>query len=141
VYALNWLLLPVNIAGVLKSLQQGLTGKKIPFSRTPKVAGRTSAPGWAVASLWLLLAYALLVAARKLIMGEFVPAGFAVSTSLAIGYALVAFVGLRDGWADVRAGCRPALRRLARSRPLTAPKHWLPTPRWSDPRWIPSNPD
>src|SRR5947207_3276130 len=44
VYALTLLLIPVNLAGVFKSIQQGLTGRKIPFGRTPKVQGRTGAP-------------------------------------------------------------------------------------------------
>jgi cellulose synthase/poly-beta-1,6-N-acetylglucosamine synthase-like glycosyltransferase len=34
---LNLALVVVNLAGALKSLQQGLTGQKIPFARTPKV--------------------------------------------------------------------------------------------------------
>ena len=44
VYALNLLLIPVNLGGVFKSLQQAVTRRTIPFSRTPKVAGRTTAP-------------------------------------------------------------------------------------------------
>src|SRR5512139_2068964 len=37
VYALNLLLIPVNMGGVLKSLQQAITRQKIPFGRTPKI--------------------------------------------------------------------------------------------------------
>ena len=44
IYGFNLILLPVNLAGVLKSLQQALTSKKIPFARTPKVKNRTIAP-------------------------------------------------------------------------------------------------
>src|SRR5262249_36101637 len=44
VYAVNLLLLPVNLAGVLRSLQQGLTGRKAPFGRTPKIEQRTRTP-------------------------------------------------------------------------------------------------
>ena len=40
IYGFNLILLPVNLAGVLKSLQQAVTGKKIPFARTPKVSNR-----------------------------------------------------------------------------------------------------
>jgi hypothetical protein len=43
VYALQLLLIPVHLGGVLKSLQQARTGAKIPFGRTPKVVGRTAA--------------------------------------------------------------------------------------------------
>ena len=44
VYALNLLLVPIHFAGSLASVRQALTGRKIPFRRTPKVAGRVSAP-------------------------------------------------------------------------------------------------
>lgn len=45
IYGFNLILLPVNIAGTLKSIQQAITTKKIPFARTPKVKNRT-ATGW-----------------------------------------------------------------------------------------------
>ena len=38
------MLLPVQLAGVLKLIQQSFTGEKIPFARTPKVRNRTAAP-------------------------------------------------------------------------------------------------
>ncbi len=44
VYAFNLLLLPVNLAGTLKSLQQAAAKSKIAFARTPKVKNRTAAP-------------------------------------------------------------------------------------------------
>ncbi|HEV2073570.1 MAG TPA: glycosyltransferase family 2 protein [Thermomicrobiales bacterium] len=44
VSAFNIMLLPINLAGVLKSVQQGVTGTRTPFARTPKVEGRTAAP-------------------------------------------------------------------------------------------------
>lgn len=42
--ALNLMLFPILTAGVLKQFQQIVTGKKIPFGRTPKVKDRTAAP-------------------------------------------------------------------------------------------------
>ncbi len=42
IYGFNLILLPVNLAGVFKSIQQAVTGKKIPFARTPKVRDRTA---------------------------------------------------------------------------------------------------
>ena len=44
IYGFNLILLPVNLAGVLKSMQQSLSGKKIAFARTPKVKNRTVSP-------------------------------------------------------------------------------------------------
>jgi cellulose synthase (UDP-forming) len=52
VYALNLLLLPVNLGGVLTSIRQGLTGRRIPFGRTPKVSDRTAAPAGYIAPPW-----------------------------------------------------------------------------------------
>src|SRR5262249_12421629 len=59
VYALNLLLIPINLAGVGKSLVQGITGHKSPFSRTPKIAGKTLAPVSLVVTEVALLAYCL----------------------------------------------------------------------------------
>lgn len=56
VYALNLLMLPVNLGGVVMSIRQGLTGQRIPFGRTPKVADRTAAPALYIALTGALLA-------------------------------------------------------------------------------------
>src|SRR5262249_40413821 len=56
VYALNMMLIPVYLGGTLQSIRQAFTGVKAPFSRTPKVQGRT-----AVQTLYLLSVYALLL--------------------------------------------------------------------------------
>jgi hypothetical protein len=60
VYALNLLLIPANLGGVFKSLQQAITGRRIPFGRTPKVSGRTSAPARYVLAEYALLALMIL---------------------------------------------------------------------------------
>ncbi len=104
VYAFNLLLLPINLAGVLKSLQQAVTGTKIPFGRTPKVEGRTSAPAWAVLTEWFLLAYCASAAAWDAAAGRWLHALFTAGTAAMLTYALVAFVGLRASAQDVRAG-------------------------------------
>ncbi|MCB1114702.1 MAG: glycosyltransferase [Chlamydiia bacterium] len=62
VLALNVLLIPVNAAGVLKSLEQAVTGQQIPFFRTPKVKGKTLVPRfyrWLNYSLagWMMIAF------------------------------------------------------------------------------------
>ena len=44
VYALNLLLVPIHFAGSFASVRQAVTGRKIPFRRTPKVTGRIGAP-------------------------------------------------------------------------------------------------
>ena len=44
IWSLNLLLVPVNLAGVSKSLHQAAIGAKTPFARTPKVENRTRIP-------------------------------------------------------------------------------------------------
>jgi len=111
VYAFNWLLVPINIAGVLKSLQQGMTGEKIPFGRTPKVAGRTAAPAWAVLALWGLVTFTISGATLNAVSGNWFMFGFSLTTAMATGYALVAFVGIRESIEDIRAIGQPRLWR------------------------------
>ena len=106
VYAFNMLLLPVHLAGVAKSLQQAVTGAKTPFGRTPKVEGRTAAPAWAVLAEYLLLAYCLTAAGWDALAGRWLHALFSLGTAAALAYAVVAFVGTRASWEDLRAGWR-----------------------------------
>jgi hypothetical protein len=103
VYALNLLLLPVNLAGVLRSLQRVITGRKSAFGRTPKVEGRTSVP-----ALHVLIQCGVLVYLVAMLLADIVLHRFAhtVFCAMNIGfwlYAMLAFVGLRESWADVRA--------------------------------------
>ena len=104
VYALNLLLIPVNIAGVFKSLQQAWTKEKIPFGRTPKVQGRTAA-----APLYILAEYALLLhwsvgAVVDFAGGRWVHGVFACGNAIFLLYAIVAFVGLTASKEDLLAG-------------------------------------
>lgn len=104
VYALNLLLLPVNLAGVVKSIQQGVTGEKIPFGRTPKVSGRTaSAPGFILA-VYLLIGVSLFGSATDFSAGRTVFALLTLFNGATLLYALVRLVGLRESWEDLRAG-------------------------------------
>lgn len=103
VYALNLLLIPVNLAGVIKSLHQAVTGSKIPFARTPKVAGRTAAAPVYVMAPAGLAVYWLLQAALDVMLGYRAHAGFALVNSVLMIYALLNFVGLHAAAQDLRA--------------------------------------
>jgi cellulose synthase (UDP-forming) len=118
VYAINLLLLPVNLGGVAKSLQQAWTKRKIPFGRTPKVQGRTATPPW-----YLLAAYGLVVywfgsGMKDCLAGYWAHGFFALLNSAMLAYALSYFVGWRETVADLRLGLAPlnALRRFSASR-------------------------
>ena len=96
VYALNLLLVPVHIGGVLKSIEQAWTGKQIPFHRTPKVLDRTAPPfRYATAELGLLLLM-LVGGGINLVQGRWLNASFWLLNSGFLLYAIVVLMGLSD---------------------------------------------
>src|SRR5262249_9346063 len=107
IYAFNLILLPVNLAGVLKSIQQAITGKQIPFARTPKVKDRTAtAPLFAIAPL-LIIAFSIYSVWRDVhdpLHRNWGNAVFAGVNALAAAYAVVAFIGVRTALVDIGLG-------------------------------------
>lgn len=102
VYALNLLLLPVNLGGVVKSLQQAWTGRTIPFGRTPKIETRTpAAPLYLMAALLLFVQW-LTGAGFELAAGRTFSGVFALGNAALLGYAITRFVGWRAGLEDIR---------------------------------------
>ncbi|MBI4292418.1 MAG: glycosyl transferase [Betaproteobacteria bacterium] len=108
VYALNLLLVPVHLGGVLKSLEQAITGQRIPFSRTPKVSGRTAAPAGYVLAEYVLIAAGLVGFSFDLAAGRWVSAAFCLANVVMLGYAINCFIGVRESWEDVRLLLRPS---------------------------------
>ncbi|HET7757629.1 MAG TPA: glycosyltransferase family 2 protein [Steroidobacteraceae bacterium] len=120
VYALNLLLIPINLGGVLKSLQQAITRTKIPFGRTPKVENRTRAPArYLLAEYLMLLAWSLgmvLDAAAR----RWTHAAFTACNTAFLGFAIYSYVGwsatvqdLRASWQSRPVPARPASRRAS----------------------------
>jgi len=108
--ALNLMLFPIAIGGVLKSFEQIITGKKIPFGRTPKIPGRTAAP-----ALYSLIAVAMPVAFgycafEQHMLGHNSKVTFALINAAMATYALVFFVGVKAAFEDIFAGVRSRLR-------------------------------
>jgi cellulose synthase (UDP-forming) len=101
VYALNFVLIPVNLAGVLQSVQQAITGKKAAFGRTPKVQSRTLTPPLHVVFQWLLLAYLALAVIMDLVQGHYSHAIFAFANCVVCVYGITNFLGWRTGFADM----------------------------------------
>lgn len=121
VYALNLLLIPVNLGGVFQSVRQAWTGRRSAFGRTPKVEGRTAAPPGYILAEYLMLGGWLLGAAMEWQHARHLHALFAVANAVFLHYAVHAFIGHRHAWEDVRGwlarrDCRPvpagAWRRL-----------------------------
>ncbi len=116
VYAFNVMLMPVNLAGAAKSIQQAVTGTKSPFGRTPKVEGRTLAPAWAVIAEWLLLSYSLFALVWDSLAGRWFHALFSLATVVTLGYVLVVFIGLRASRDDVLASLKRSMLRKPTDR-------------------------
>lgn len=104
IYGFNLILLPVNLAGVLKSLQQAMTGKKIPFARTPKVKNRTAAPLVFVVVPYLIVAFSLLTLWRDIHAENWGNAIFAGFNALLAFFSIVANIGLWHSLVDVWLG-------------------------------------
>jgi len=101
VFALNLMLIPVNLGGVLLSIRQGWTRTKSPFGRTPKVQDRTAAPPLYLMAEAVILTSWLLGTMFELAQGRFLHAWFAFTNAAFLAYAVMRFIGLRDGWTDL----------------------------------------
>jgi cellulose synthase/poly-beta-1,6-N-acetylglucosamine synthase-like glycosyltransferase len=95
VYALNLMLIPVNLAGVAKSLRQGITGRQTPFLRTPKVQAHTGAPPMYVVLPCLLITLLAFAAVFYGINGRTLTAVAAGVNAVLLVYAVAAFIGRR----------------------------------------------
>ncbi|MBT8159194.1 MULTISPECIES: glycosyltransferase family 2 protein [Arthrobacter] len=104
IYGFNLVLLPVNLAGVLKSLQQALTGDKIPFVRTPKVKDRTAAPALYVLAPYLIVAFSLLTVWRNWELGNWGNFAFAAFNAVMAAGAIRSYIGLANSGVDMYLG-------------------------------------
>jgi cellulose synthase (UDP-forming) len=111
VYALNFMLIPVNLGGVFKSIQQGVTGKQIPFSRTPKVRGRTAAPAGYILAGYALMLFCFSRGLWEVLGDRWLPASFFVGSALVLLYAIAAFIGFQASWEDLSHPLRTWLTR------------------------------
>ena len=109
VYALNLLLLPVNIAGVLRSLGQALSSERIPFQRTPKISRRTPTPAIYIAVLYAIVLYCFFGAGVDVFNGRLVHAQFAFVNACLFFYAIGRYVGWRNSLNDLLLSVRGRL--------------------------------
>ena len=104
IYGFNLILLPVNLAGVLKSLQQAITGKKIPFVRTPKVKNRTAAPAWYVIAPYLIIAFSVFTLWRDIAEKNWGNAAFAAFNAILATWATLSYIGILNSIVDLWIG-------------------------------------
>ena len=117
VYALNVMLVGVNLGGVAKSLQQACTRRPTPFKRTPKTVGRTAAPALYVAIPYAMLGYLLFGAAWDVVAQRWVHSAVTGLNALLLIYAVRSFIGWRESCEDALASVyRRIAVRLGRRR-------------------------
>lgn len=104
IYGFNLILLPVNIAGTLKSLEQALTTKKTPFARTPKVKDRTSVALPYVLSPLFIVAFSLFTLWRNIEGANWGNAAFAGFNAFAATWAIFSYIGIKNLFADIWLG-------------------------------------
>jgi cellulose synthase/poly-beta-1,6-N-acetylglucosamine synthase-like glycosyltransferase len=123
IYGFNLVLLPVNLAGTLSSVVQGITASKAPFARTPKVRNRTVVPAFFVVAPYLLIALAgftFYVAYRH---DRVENMAYAALNVVLACYAAKAFIGLRNSVVDVCIHGISLLFKSARGRRRLPRKH------------------
>jgi cellulose synthase (UDP-forming) len=109
IFALNIVLLPVAMAGILKSIHQGIRGHKVPFGRTPKIMHRTVPP-----TVFLIAPVALAVWSIHCfyqdvaldLRGQAFPS---LVCSLALAYSILMFIGIKPLFDDLLSAIK---RRL-----------------------------
>jgi hypothetical protein len=116
VYAFNLLLLPVNLAGTLKSLQQAAAKSKIAFARTPKVENRTATPALYVLAAYLIALFSFYTLANDIIIRNWSNGAFALFNGVLTTYAIFAFIGFRNSIVDVVLGFAHWIRIPAKVR-------------------------
>lgn len=104
IYGFNLILLPVNLAGVLKSLQQALSGKKIPFARTPKVKNRTASPMMYVIVPLLIVGFSVFTLWRDVTAQNWGNAAFAGFNVFVAAWAVVSYIGIWNTLVDIWLG-------------------------------------
>ncbi len=107
--ALNLMLMPVMMGGMLKTIEQIVTGRKIAFGRTPKVPGRTAAPALYSLIQIVLPCVFLKVAVMHGIHHHWAQALVPFMSSVFLLYALVFFIGVKAAVEDVMAGAKEVL--------------------------------
>lgn len=104
IYGFNLILLPVNIAGTLKSLEQALTTKKTPFARTPKVKNRTAVGLPFLLSPLFIVGFSLFTLWRNIHGENWGNALFAGFNAFAASWAIISYIGIKNLLVDVWLG-------------------------------------
>ena len=116
VYGFNLVLLPVNLAGTLSSVVQGITASKAPFARTPKVRNRTVIPPFFVVAPYLLIVLAGFTCYFAYRHHRVENMAYAALNVILACYAVKAFIGLRNSVVDIWIHATSLLYKSKRRR-------------------------
>ncbi|HEX4256025.1 MAG TPA: glycosyltransferase family 2 protein, partial [Streptosporangiaceae bacterium] len=100
IYGFNLVLLPVNLAGTMSSIVQGITASKAAFARTPKVRDRTVVPPFFVIAPYLLIALAGVTFYFAYRHDRVENMAYAALNVVLACYAAKSFIGLRNSVVD-----------------------------------------
>lgn len=104
IYGFNLILLPVNLAGVLKSIEQAMTGKKISFARTPKVKNRTRTPLIYILIPIGIFAFSIFTFWRDYNAENWANAAFAAFNAILMLWAFLSYLGIMHTISDIWHG-------------------------------------
>jgi cellulose synthase/poly-beta-1,6-N-acetylglucosamine synthase-like glycosyltransferase len=133
IYGFNLVLLPVNLAGTMSSIVQGITASKAPFARTPKVRNRTVVPPFFVIAPYLLIALAGVTFYFAYRHDRVENMAYAALNVVLACYAAKSFIGLRNSVVDgfihatsllYKQGSRRRRLRRRTSEPVAPTADW-----------------
>lgn len=102
VYSLNLILVPIHTGGVLKSIQQIVSGKKSPFGRTPKTKERTAAPVLYHVATYGLIVYMLTLSINYLFEARYIFAATILINTAFLLYGALIFIGPKNSLDDIK---------------------------------------
>jgi hypothetical protein len=124
-YGLNIMLLPVNTAGVLRSLGQAIGGQKVAFARTPKVSRRTIAPLAFVTIPFVIIVWSAVTLTNDIATRSYAHAAFSAFNAVLTLYAMLSLHGVRNTVGDIAHDIRDWLYR-----PVKQERAKVPVPDW-----------
>ena len=124
-YGLNIMLLPVNTAGVLRSLGQAIGGQKVAFARTPKVSRRTIAPLAFVTIPFVIIVWSAVTLTNDIATRSYAHAAFSAFNAVLTLYAMLSLHGVRNTVGDIAHDIGDWLYR-----PVKQERAKVPVPDW-----------
>jgi len=124
IYALNLLLIPVHLRGALSSVAQAVTGKKIPFQRTPKVSGRTRTSGTELMMQLGMVGMSVVLALSNDPKTRLISATFSLSNAAILLYGIKHFIGFAELREDLLSSVQQGIKTAAFREAMARGQRW-----------------